>query len=126
MYDADNVVRSLSKDVSSFFPIEMSVAEITDFPDGVDINGGWVFDGESIIPRVYTQVENIEMADNKKKFLLSRINQDVIPLQDAVDLGIASEEEEKKLSAWKKYRVLLMRLDTSKAPDIEWPEEPVS
>ncbi|WP_419721103.1 tail fiber assembly protein, partial [Pectobacterium brasiliense] len=25
-----------------------------------------------------------------------------------------------------KYRVLLMRLDTSKAPDVEWPEEPVS
>ncbi|WP_338327731.1 tail fiber assembly protein [Pectobacterium brasiliense] len=26
----------------------------------------------------------------------------------------------------KKYRVLLMCLDTSKAPDVEWPEEPVS
>ncbi len=26
--------------------------------------------------------------------------------------------------AWKKYRVLLNRVDTSTAPDIEWPEEP--
>ncbi|WP_208907139.1 tail fiber assembly protein, partial [Enterobacter cloacae] len=25
---------------------------------------------------------------------------------------------------WKKYRVLLNRVDTSKAPDIEWPEKP--
>nr|WP_272979746.1 tail fiber assembly protein [Pectobacterium carotovorum] len=57
---------------------------------------------------------------------MNRINQDVIPLQDAVDLGIASEEEKSTLNAWKKYRVQLMRLDTSKAPDVEWPEEPVS
>ncbi|OKT75363.1 phage tail protein, partial [Escherichia coli] len=25
------------------------------------------------------------------------------------------------LEAWKKYRVLLNRVDTSTAPDIEWP-----
>ncbi|EMG9853476.1 tail fiber assembly protein, partial [Escherichia coli] len=28
------------------------------------------------------------------------------------------------LEAWKKYRVLLNRIDTSTAPDIEWPEIP--
>ncbi|KIE64605.1 tail fiber assembly protein [Escherichia coli] len=28
------------------------------------------------------------------------------------------------LEAWKKYRVLLNRVDTSTAPDIEWPEIP--
>ncbi|MEQ9881283.1 tail fiber assembly protein [Pectobacterium brasiliense] len=126
MYDSNNIICSISKDVSSFFPIEMSVAELAELPDGVDIYGGWVFDGNSVVPRVYTQIENIERADDKKKLLLNRINQDVIPLQDAVDLGIASEEEKNKLNAWKKYRVLLMRLDTSKAPDIEWPEEPVN
>ncbi|MDT4620715.1 tail fiber assembly protein, partial [Escherichia coli] len=46
------------------------------------------------------------------------------PLQDAVDLEIATEEETLLLEAWKKYRVLLNRVDTSTAPDIEWPEEP--
>ncbi|NAG96242.1 hypothetical protein GUC37_25905, partial [Escherichia coli] len=29
------------------------------------------------------------------------------------------------LEAWKKYRVLLNRVDTSTAPDIEWPTNPV-
>ncbi|MXE05818.1 tail fiber assembly protein, partial [Escherichia coli] len=29
-----------------------------------------------------------------------------------------------KLAAWKKYRVLLNRIDTSTAPDIVWPEIP--
>ncbi|MEH4973303.1 tail fiber assembly protein, partial [Escherichia coli] len=28
------------------------------------------------------------------------------------------------LEAWKKYRVLLNRVDTSVAPDIVWPDEP--
>ncbi|EFB3321859.1 tail fiber assembly protein [Escherichia coli] len=41
------------------------------------------------------------------------------PLQDAVDLGIATEEESSLLAAWKKYRVLLNRVDTSVAPDID-------
>lgn len=44
--------------------------------------------------------------------------------QDAVDAGIATEDETASLAEWKKYRVLLMRVDTSKAPDIVWPTPP--
>ncbi|MDA4396305.1 tail fiber assembly protein, partial [Escherichia coli] len=43
---------------------------------------------------------------------------------DCCWLEIATEEEKALLAAWKKYRVLLNRVDTSTAPDIEWPEEP--
>ncbi|EKD3398684.1 tail fiber assembly protein [Escherichia coli] len=39
-------------------------------------------------------------------------------------MEIATEEEKALLAAWKTYRVLLNRVDTSTAPDIEWPEEP--
>ncbi|EFA4801153.1 tail fiber assembly protein [Escherichia coli] len=49
----------------------------------------------------------------------------IAPLQDAVDLEIATEEETSLLEAWKKYRMLLNRVDTSTAPDIEWPTNPV-
>ncbi|OSP29025.1 phage tail protein [Escherichia coli] len=49
----------------------------------------------------------------------------IAPLQDAADLEIATEEETSLLEAWKKYRVLLNRVDTSTAPDIEWPTNPV-
>ncbi len=48
----------------------------------------------------------------------------IAPLQDAVDLEIATEEEASLLTAWKKYRVLLNRIDTSTAPDIDWPTIP--
>ncbi|HAL1866654.1 TPA: tail fiber assembly protein [Escherichia coli] len=40
-------------------------------------------------------------------------------------MEIATEGETSLLEAWKKYRVLLNRVDTSIAPDIEWPASPV-
>ncbi len=47
----------------------------------------------------------------------------IAPLQDAVDLVIATDEEKSQLAEWKKYRVLVNRVDTSN-PD--WPDVPVS
>jgi hypothetical protein len=37
-----------------------------------------------------------------------------------------TEAEKAQLITWKKYRVLLNRVDISKAPDIAWPEAPES
>ncbi|AHE58808.1 phage tail protein [Escherichia coli] len=45
-------------------------------------------------------------------------------MPSSVDLEIATEEETSLLEAWKKYRVLLNRVDTSVAPDIEWLIQP--
>ncbi|WP_206400429.1 tail fiber assembly protein, partial [Escherichia coli] len=46
----------------------------------------------------------------------------IATLQDAVDLDMATEEEKLSLTHWKKYRVLLNRVQPENAPDIEWPE----
>lgn len=46
--------------------------------------------------------------------------------QGAVNEAMATDEEIAALSAWIQYRVLLMRVDTTKAPDIEWPPLPIS
>nr|ELY4432273.1 tail fiber assembly protein [Cronobacter sakazakii] len=56
--------------------------------------------------------------------LLQEATQAIAPLQDAVELEMASEGEVAQLAAWKKYRVLLNRVDTTTAPDIAWPEMP--
>ncbi|MDE9471055.1 tail fiber assembly protein, partial [Xenorhabdus bovienii] len=54
-----------------------------------------------------------------------RIARDKIaPLQDAVDLNIATDAEKSALTEWRRYRVLLNRVDCSTAPDITWPEQP--
>ncbi|WP_306674796.1 tail fiber assembly protein [Pseudomonas sp. T8] len=50
----------------------------------------------------------------------------IAPLQDAVDIGDASETEITELNAWKKYRVALSRVpDQVDYPrSIEWPAMP--
>ncbi|MTD37811.1 tail fiber assembly protein [Erwinia sp. CPCC 100877] len=120
-YDSNNVIRAISQDVSAINPEGMSVTEFYSLPDGCDINGGWqcVNREVSIIPE-YKSMQ----AEKKKIELLRNVSVNILPLQDAVDFNIATEQEQQQLTAWKKYRVLLNRVDTSKAPDIEWPQAP--
>ncbi|MGX8948438.1 tail fiber assembly protein [Providencia stuartii] len=66
----------------------------------------------------------IAEAEQKKQSLLAEANNAIAPLQDAVDLDMATDEEKVQLTAWKTYRVLLNRVDTSLAPNIDWPEKP--
>lgn len=63
-------------------------------------------------------------AKNKRNELMAAANVQVTPLQDAVDLGIATEKEIAAYNKWRKYRVTLMRIDTSAAPNIVWPKPP--
>lgn len=63
-------------------------------------------------------------AEETKNNLMQVASEHIAPLQDAADLEIATEEEISLLEAWKKYRVLLNRVDTSTAQDIEWPALP--
>ncbi|HAV1716393.1 TPA: tail fiber assembly protein [Enterobacter hormaechei subsp. steigerwaltii] len=68
-----------------------------------------------------TEDEIIASADAKKSQLRASADAEIEWRQDAVDVGIATEEESAVLADWKKYRVLLMRVDTA-AP--EWPTSP--
>jgi phage terminase large subunit GpA-like protein len=64
------------------------------------------------------------MAEQQKLSLRSKADSEIAWRQDAVDAAIATDEETAALAEWKKYRVLLMRVDTSTAPDIGWPTQP--
>ncbi|EDO1877748.1 tail fiber assembly protein [Salmonella enterica] len=61
-------------------------------------------------------------AEGTKNRLLQMASEKIAPLQDAVDLNEATDKEKASLLAWRKYRVLVNRVDISK-PD--WPEQPV-
>lgn len=67
----------------------------------------------------------INEANSRKSFLMTEATNQILPLQDAVDVDIATDEEKEKLLEWKKYRVLLNRVDVALAPAIEWPVKPV-
>lgn len=75
-------------------------------------------------PPAPTKEQLIAEADARKAALITAASETISILKDAVDLGKATKEEEARLLAWREYRVLLMRVDTSLAPDIEWPVVP--
>lgn len=77
----------------------------------------------SVYPSL-TIEQAIANAEVNKSQLRTRVDAEISWRQDAVDIGIATEEENAALSAWKTYRVRLMRVDTSSAPEIDWPEQP--
>ncbi|EPC7688572.1 tail fiber assembly protein [Providencia stuartii] len=78
----------------------------------------WVTDTEA------QKAALIEQAEQEKSQRLNEANNTLTYLQDSVDTGLATEEEAAALQEWKKYRVLLNRVDASTAPDIDWPEKP--
>lgn len=122
-YDENGVITRFSYDVSMLWPIDKSVADIAVklVPDGLNENGEWMFDGKKIIP---VPVDYVSVAEFNKQSLMNTATNVIAPLEDASVLGIATKEETESLIKWQTYRVLLNRVDTSKAPDIEWPEVP--
>ncbi|EDS3850109.1 tail fiber assembly protein [Salmonella enterica subsp. enterica serovar Oranienburg] len=124
-YDKNGVIVNVSKDVSTINPSGLSVVELPNITANrrADIYGGWVFDGEKVIKRVYTSEELRQQAEVKKLKLLEEAETVITPLARAVKLGIATDEERKRLEVWEEYSVLVNRVDTSK-PD--WPERPAS
>ncbi|ADO47394.1 tail fiber assembly protein [[Enterobacter] lignolyticus] len=84
-----------------------------------------VWDGNSWVTDTAAQyAADMAAAEQQKTALRTNADNAIAWRQDAVDTRIATAEETAALAEWKKYRVLLMRIDTSKAPAIEWPTPP--
>ncbi|ARF49849.1 tail fiber assembly protein [Pantoea stewartii] len=134
MYDAQGVIRAVvdkpvpQRDntyaVSMLWPVDMSVSEmvVEDYPIDCQADGTWRYT-DGLIEKIPT--DYVAVAENQKSQLMAAANAAIAPLQDAVDLGMATDEESDMLLEWKNYRVQLNRVDTSTAPDIQWPEPPV-
>nr|WP_255528743.1 tail fiber assembly protein [Xenorhabdus sp. BG5] len=71
-----------------------------------------------------TPEELQQQAEYEKRQLLDTARVKIDIYQDAVDLDMATDAEKSALTAWRKYRVLLNRVDCATAPDIQWPEQP--
>ncbi|HBY9617403.1 TPA: tail fiber assembly protein [Klebsiella pneumoniae] len=75
----------------------------------------WVTDADA------QHAADIAVADMQKKELMAQISADISILQDAVTLNMATDEEKSRLTTLQAFRVLLNRVDTSLAPDVNWP-----
>ncbi|PHM21971.1 tail fiber assembly protein [Xenorhabdus ehlersii] len=71
-----------------------------------------------------TPEELRQQAEQQKSSLRQQADMAITPLQDAVDLDMATDAEKSALTEWRKYRVLLNRVDCSAAPNIDWPKAP--
>lgn len=109
--------------------IEVSDEMYAEFGASPPPNGKIMISGAGGLPEWVdipppTLDEYIAQAVSKKAALLAIATKEIAPLQDAVDFEEATEEEVIRLKEWKKYRITLTRIDTSTAPNIDWPEVP--
>nr|WP_245394549.1 tail fiber assembly protein [Escherichia coli] len=126
------MVVSISNDVSTLWPVGASVAEIETLPDGVDIDGNWIFDGENVVERVRTADELKNMAESRRTERLNSARQQLVISQTKLLRGrILSEDEQSALDAWLDYIDAVNALDFNTITDkatfnaIAWPTEPV-
>ncbi|RDT55552.1 hypothetical protein DXF93_06775 [Escherichia coli] len=70
------------------------------------------------------QQDQLAAAIQKKTQSMSIASERIAPLQDAVDLEIATTEDAAQLCSWKEYRVLLNRVDPLITTEVAWPIQP--
>jgi len=95
----------------------VEVTKATGTPDQ-----GWTYNGKVFAAPV-PPVPTLAQKQATRSALMDYASQQMAPLQDAVDLGIATQAETSGLAKWKAYRVALNRLDLTVDP-VAWPEQP--
>jgi len=96
--------------------------DITALPEQPDVNYRY---SDGVFTAPVTDAENAALiACSRLAAETDEAGRVIAPLQDAVDISIATDAEIARLAEWKRYRVELSRIDTSKAPDITWPVRP--
>lgn len=66
----------------------------------------------------------VEQAEQEKTQRLEEAEQNILMLERKVRLGMATDEETELLKQWEIYSVKASDIDTSTAPDIDWPVKP--
>lgn len=78
----------------------------------------WVTDTEE------QHAADVEAAEQQKVALLNEAQATISFWQTELQLGIISDEDKASLIAWMNYIKAVQAVDTSKAPDITWPDKP--
>ncbi|HBO3570053.1 TPA: tail fiber assembly protein [Escherichia coli] len=122
-YDENGIIRCIEKDVSMLNPDGLSVVELPNITANrrADISGNWMFKDGAVIKRIYTPDELQQQAELQKVTLLSEAELVIQPLERAIKLNMATDDERARLEAWERYSVLVSRVDTENP---EWPDKP--
>ncbi|MBH3015990.1 tail fiber assembly protein [Serratia ureilytica] len=66
----------------------------------------------------------VSQAQQQREAMRERADQEISVLEDAIELGMQQDGDTDRLTAWKKFRLLVMRIAPTDAPDIDWPVMP--
>ncbi|WP_099112372.1 tail fiber assembly protein, partial [Escherichia coli] len=123
VYDHNGVIIAITRDASTLNPEGFSVVEVPDITANrrTDDSGKWMFKDGAVVKRIYTADEQQQQAESQKAALLSEAESVIQPLERAVRLNMATDEERTRLEAWERYSVLVNRVDTANP---EWPQKP--
>ncbi|WP_301542461.1 tail fiber assembly protein [Cupriavidus basilensis] len=124
------------KQIGPSFVTELNAAGLAGLPFSYSVDGYFTF-GDAMTEQEISAVNALYEAHDPdgniaywaavntsaRDSLLSSAALRIAPLQDAVDLETATDEEKSTLEAWKQYRVSVMRTDLGvRAPS--WPSTP--
>lgn len=115
-------VCGFNADASQMFPNGFSVVATKQVPQMLDNSGMWKFDGSAF---VYAREKEIDVANQRKTDALTNVGTLLQMYKDILskeELNPAALEAVPKLEA---YRDLLIAVDVTRAPSIDWPSQPI-
>ncbi|HBL6944015.1 TPA: tail fiber assembly protein [Morganella morganii] len=93
-----------------------------------EIQEGWTAvskdEADKIVNPPPTKAQLIEQAETQKQYLIAEVHAETQMLQTKLALKRIKPDELELLNAWLDYLDLLEAVDTSTAPDIDWPQKP--
>ncbi|EAA5647394.1 TPA: tail fiber assembly protein [Salmonella enterica subsp. enterica serovar Chester] len=125
--DSENIIRSVSEDVSRLYPAGFSVVEVNKLPAGFNIYGDWKYSNDAVVA---VPVDYHAKAETTRQKLLTDANSVIADWRTELALGDISDNDKDSLTQWMAYIRALKTLDLSDVKDeatftaIRWPALP--
>ncbi|EDT0176870.1 tail fiber assembly protein, partial [Salmonella enterica] len=125
--DSENIIRSVSEDVSRLYPAGFSVVEVNKLPAGFNIYGDWQYSNGAVLA---VPVDYQAKAETTRQKLLDGANSTIADWRTELALGEISDDDKATLTKWMSYIKGLKSLDLTGISDeatfnkIQWPALP--
>ncbi|EAA3680339.1 phage tail protein [Salmonella enterica subsp. houtenae] len=125
--DSENIIRSVSEDVSRLYPAGFSVVEVNKLPAGFNIYGDWKYSNGAVVA---VPVDYQAKAETTRQKLLDAANSTIADWRTELALGEIGDDDKDSLTKWMAYIRALKTLDLSDVKDeatftaIRWPALP--
>ncbi|HDG1688221.1 TPA: tail fiber assembly protein [Kluyvera cryocrescens] len=122
VYKKDNMSYGFSPNLwgGDCYPVEVP----DDFSGGNKVCDPVTHEWTTLPPYVMTHEDYVRDAESERQRLLEMVSGVINDWVVDLLLNDISDDDRVKLEAWRTYGKTLRRLDTSTAPNIEWPTPP--